>query len=628
MKMKFCEVISDFNINDFDILKQQIKLDNTIFFTNSLNIYEKIRQLGSSIQTINQYFREVGSKIFPLQRNAIKNMISIKNTLENIKYYNISVIDGLKLNILECLLFLEKINAILNGGKNVIFLFDNQTYYYFSIPIIADRNGYISKFGVAKIINSHLVHLDFQKTFVIEHRDIYEKSKKVLEGNQSEIIKITEGMRKKFESVPISQYAFFLITNEDDFYLKPVYPVINKFMETDMSFIIFTFSHTTSNQLERKKIRTYDLSSYIDPLETVMLQQEQKVFQDVFDKINELLVNNSTSKYKRLINDVKRFFHTDLVIESYLHCFKNDRIVRDMSRTLSTIIVIRQILEKFNFKSILVATDGDPSNDIVCSTARDFNIQTYTILPELNRFQPIFSVLYNASKLLVSGSRLKRGLEKIGINNNRIVVTGSPKYDYVKQAISTDSDQSDQTDNTNLIIVAMSRMHENDEGWMSDLIHFCNERGFDIIIKFHPTYKAVEEQKKIVDQKIKKIMERCKGLKFNLSFDVDLRSLFPRAKVFITEHSSTALEAILHDIPIITVSIGMKNENGMIQYHKEKVALHAKNTKELFKHIDSVMNDNIIKANLGKGRREFIFEFNYLNDGKAADRIFNILTNN
>lgn len=603
--MKFCEIITSFNPNDFEILRKNIILKETIFFTDNLVIREKIRQLGYEIEEIREYFGYVNPTLYSILNEAIKKTELIKNNTIGIKYEKVDIIDGLKNYFIDRLTFLEKIKSILNEKKNIIFLFSGISYFHFAIPIIALQLGYENRFGVSTVSNSSLNKLDFKEIFAKNYPLLKNQSAKI-RGLLSHGLDFELELSKNINYQNVKT-AFFLTNNEEDLYLKPVYPILDKFEETKTSHIIFTFSPRSSKGLMEKGYKAVDLSTQIDNLEIKILQKNQKLVSNFFNKIKES-------------------FTDDYVLNSYLMYVQNDRIVKDLVRILSGISVVKKVLEKVKPKSIFVEPDGTSENDLVCSISKICHIPTFSIPIGDTEYSPIFRVMYNAENLLLSGPRLKHEMLSLGVDEKRLLVTGYPRYSYINQNLQ--GLNSESRTKGKMIIVAMSRMHTGDEKWMSELIRFCNINNIEIIIKVHPLYKFLLDKREIWEEKVRTIEKNCLGLKYTISYDIDLRDLFSNASILITEYSTFGVEAALHGIPIIVAN--MSNEifyDYSLAYHKEKIALYATNISELLECINKIINnhDNINESLLD-ARKKFNYEFNYLNDGKEAERVFNILT--
>lgn len=618
--MNTCEVIVNFDVKDFEILKKKFDLNNTVFYTDDLLIRNTIRNIGYQIYELREDLGYVNPKIYGIYENAIKKLKEIKNELAEIRYHDVLLVDGLKSYFLDRLTFLEKIRIILKDekgsifkkGKNVIFLFNNLSYFHFSIPAIASLLHYKSNFGVSKIYESDLMKLDFKNLFQSVYKNLYERKKG--ESDTNEFDNFNSELEKKLQGFkPEIKHAFFLINNKEDFYLKPVYPILDKFEREKTSYLVFTFYPTVTNQLLEKNIAVFEL-----PVNSAQLHNE--------------MVEENLETVSRFFNILSNFQTNDHVLKSFLPFFYNDIIVRELGRVLVLITAIEKIFKKFNFKSVVVGADGVEENDLVCSIAKSHNVPTFSIPPSMTEMNPVYGILYNARKLLLSGTRLEKELMKLGIDKDRLIVTGNPRYDYVKLNSPSQENNHESLNRLakkkKLVIVAMSRIHENDEKWMSQLIQFCNQHSLDILIKLHPMYQFSDAWYNITQQKIESIAKLCTGLKYEISYNKDLTILLPHAALLVTESSLVGIEASLHEVSLIVANFHKeKFYDYSLQFHKEKIALYAITIKELFDCIDRILNDKEVNSYLQERRSKFNYEFNYLNDGKAADRIFAILKN-
>lgn len=626
--MVFVEVITEFKVEHFDIIKQKIPLENVLLITTDLTIQEKAEQQGYNVMWFDEYFGYSNSKIYSLYEKAIKNMTTLKKVLDEVKYKNTSLVDGLKFQILFNFVFLEEIKSIFEEKKNVIFLLPNTEYYFFSIIHIAKEIGYQTKFGISNVVESDLISLKFDETKASDSRFLYYDTRflyEKLEDQESPdatdekyVKEISDILSKiEFSEAIEPKTGFFLNNNEADFYLKPVYPVLEKFIDEKTEFIIFTTYPRATEQISERGYKSYDLSEHINKLFPIMLKRNYEIILDFIDKA------------KLCSND-------NLILKSYLKCLKNDAISRALTRILSLISIIDHIFKKFKFKSVVVGLDGTPDNDLVCSVARNYNITTYSIMPTMltENHNPIFGVVFNADKLLLPGTKFKEELEELDVDGKRLVVTGSPRYDYINNKSQNDKPELKNlklTAKNGLIIVAMSRWHKNDEEWLSDLIHFCDKKNFDILIKPHPMYQSIH--KEISNMKIEKISEKCKGLRYYILYDIELREILPYASILITEHSTVGIEASLNNVPIIVVNIQNEDyfkQDFTMKYNEEKIALYATTVPDLFDciiRISDMPYKIVTMKTLQNEREKFNYKINYLNDGKSSDRIFHILTN-
>ena len=126
---------------------------------------------------------------------------------------------------------------------------------------------------------------------------------------------------------------------------------------------------------------------------------------------------------------------------------------------------------------------------------------------------------------------------------------------------------------------------------------------------------------------IQKIKEKCANLKYDITIDKDFPTLLSQAAVLITEFSWTGFEGSLFDVPLIVTNLqGKSYSDYALLYHKEGIALYATTLIELFDCLSRILNDYQTQEKLKEARKKLNYDFNYLNDGRAAQRIFKLLT--
>jgi len=168
----------------------------------------------------------------------------------------------------------------------------------------------------------------------------------------------------------------------------------------------------------------------------------------------------------------------------------------------------------------------------------------------------------------------------------------------------------------------MTRWHKNDEIWMSNLIKFCNKNNIEIVIKVHPVYKLTMED--IHNDKIKKISNSCTHQKFIITFDINITTLLSAADVVITDVSNAGVEAILLEKPLITVNFANEDLSSFHRLHEYNASIYVDDYKQIEKILMEILDNQHIDE-LKEGSKNVINTYNFFNDGKASERIFNIL---
>lgn len=602
--MQHCDIILNFDIENFEILKSKFNLKNTIFYTPDLLVYKKIKQLNYDVKHLLLGTNIFNSEIYDRYEYAANQTILIQNSLDTVKYKDVKIIDALKLDIFDVVLNLKQIKTILEEeAKNIIFLFPDQKYFYFAIYEISKNLNYNSQFKVSKIIDTDLISLDFNDIFASDLVPRIESPHEISSMSNLDFISL---INKFLENIEFSKHGFFFETSGNDFYSKPVYPVLSKFNETNTPHTLFSWDDRTTKCLKSHGYDSFNLYYLKQNCNSnFFLENHKKIFSNFFKNICDL---QKTSN--------------DIILNSFLNFLKNDRIISDLIDIMISVEILNVIIEKFHFKSLLVSMDGSVSNTIVCAVAANHNILTYSIVPEILSFHATFKILYNASKLFLSGSEMKNGLKNLGLDEKRLIITGNPKFDYVKHNSILENTQN------KIITVANSRIHHNDEEWIIELIKYCNNNKIDVILKFHPMYAGNSSEALMVHEKILKIKKSCDSLNYKIIFNSNLSELLHNTSILITDYSAVGIEASLNNLPIITVNMSGENyENFPIKFYEKGISLHAETNEQLTKNIEMIFTNNETKNKLNESRLKFNYESNYFNDGNASTRIFSFLTN-
>ncbi|OGW83042.1 MAG: hypothetical protein A2987_01785 [Omnitrophica bacterium RIFCSPLOWO2_01_FULL_45_10] len=143
-----------------------------------------------------------------------------------------------------------------------------------------------------------------------------------------------------------------------------------------------------------------------------------------------------------------------------------------------------------------------------------------------------------------------------------------------------------------------------------------NFPGKQLLVKIHP-YDSIDVNTFIVN--------RLKGYRNAYAVkDADILSLIDAsALVIVSLFSSSALDALILDKPLITLN--MHRREDLVPFAANGVALKATNTEELSQAMKSVFEDKEVAAALGRRRKQFIYDYAYKVDGRATERVWNLI---
>lgn len=685
-----CEIYFYYNNNDLrkieEILQTVPKPYKVI--TDNYNLKKSLCLKGIEANTLNELYDVNANHTYQLYSYSKKLQVKYKELFKNIKYKNVEIFFGIENQILEQIILSKKCQKILEGKKNIIFIFEKFYFTFFTIKKIARELGYDSnddlkllhpnkisiinpksrqwillfKNNIHTLIERYFTSLKFNQTsshkeentnysnnksrFLIskklrqgvkeqvlkrvkiylrkEFRIMYynflhvlriDPIKKFLKNFDVNLVRVKQrksGLKSRNEPKSMSvtkdfEYGFFLTTNEMDFYLPGIYPLIDKFSQEKKDFQIFTNDLTTSSILTKKKI------SFVD------------IFEDVIVLAS---VIRKTNVGKQIVRQIEVLVKENDLSLTYYQKF-SEYLIRDLFKAIAAIHLFDYLFSEIKIKSLIIATDGLLFGNTVTATSKKYLIPSFFIPPSIINKSPLFVDYYHSDYICLNGEQHLESLKYAGYSDERLVLTGNPKYDFFSSLSIKKSkgylEKNHHIDSSKrLIVIGMSRWHEDDDKWMSDFIEFCNLNKWEIVIKIHPMYKYMLQKES--EEKINNIKNRCKNLKYFITYDIDLYTLLSAADLVITEYSTVGAEAILLDKPVITVNFNKESHEHEQSYSEYGAALDFETYSQMEEAVKEMIDGEKYLDQLKKGRKKVAYRYNYHNDGKATERIYDLIT--
>jgi len=135
-----------------------------------------------------------------------------------------------------------------------------------------------------------------------------------------------------------------------------------------------------------------------------------------------------------------------------------------------------------------------------------------------------------------------------------------------------------------------------------------------LIIKQHPA------EPKRYTQMIAHYLKKYNVSAIIVPKDCDIYELLYICDLMITRHSTTAMEAVALNKPVIILNLS--GEPYPVEYVKEGIALGVYKAEDLKPVIKKLIENNSI---LAKNRGKYIKKYLYKIDGKATERIVNLI---
>lgn len=644
-----CELFFSYEMKEnFKLIQKHISKKNKScrIICDDMSIHKKIKDEGYNAFLWSEIVPNDGpiaERAYHDAKNLQEKYLQIFN---KIKFKDIEIFKGFDYSLLMQLTILMKAKIILEEKIDTIFIFSSFFDVYFLVLDYAKKLGYQHDNMIGLLKNHEIKYLDFQnfkymkqykKEFSQKRLKIFVQSissdksflkdfefyfkvgirmfahvirslpyKLLKSSKKNSIARILKRIENKISFDDSIVSAFFVTTSREDLYLKPWYPVFKKFKKENLDYVILTSDIATSIILSKEKIPFINLFDEINFLQNELSHND--IWFDIKNKIlNIIKENNDISGVKELSN----YF------------------VNQSLKTTAILMVCEYIFAKLKLKSTIALADGEMLENIAIQISKKYEIPNFSLLPVAIFPQPLLADWFHAEKIFVHGKDGIDCLTSLGYKQSKLITTGNPRYDYIKNINIKNSKlklekEADIESLKKLVVVAMGRYHKNDEEWMSKLIKFCNKNNLEIIIKIHPTYKRYA-QKDILN--LTKIKLECQKQKFLVTYDMDITSLLSAADLVITDYSSVGLETIYLEKPLITVNFVKEDLDYVIRYHDYGASIYCEDYLELEKTIMEVFNSSIHQKPLEAGRQKFIDRFNFKNDGKASERIFKILCN-
>jgi len=632
------------------ILKDLKIIPNTYrVITTNAGLNQYLKKNGVNSFTLDEVIGIRGPEAFKIYKDAKNLLEDYKTIFHNVTINNIEIFNGFAYTLLRQLELLVKAKKILEEKKNIIFIFESYREIYFSIMRLARELGYENELKInyvkgnkieylipennigrsnyknkfAHVKTSSFLKNSFRKgNYVNSLKSIFGFSKQVfflgmkLFSHKIESIKRKNGItttlhridRKIPKNNSVVKQAFFITGTREDLFFTPLQEILKKFNEKNTPFLIFTTDLATSLILEKKKIAFINLFEEVNVLlKEIMNADEGKKIQHE--------VSNVISKNQSIlgIKDLSGYF------------------CNQIRHSLVITLVCNQIFNKMKLTSIFAVADGEILETIAIELARKYEISSVTLLPGIFDIFPYFLDWFHTDKICVGGKDDFNSMVTLGYDEKRIVITGSPKYDFIKTLDPKKSKiklgKKHRIDSKKkLVLIARGRWEQNDEIWMSKLIKFCNKQNFEIVIKIHPVYKT--KSYALSEKKIKAINESCKNLKYLITYDEDLYTLISAADIVLIHESSTVgVDTSLVGKPLIEIDFLKDDSYVLIRYHEFGASIYVNEYSQLEKVIHEILIEGKHLKQLNEGRKKVVEKYNYKNDGNAVDRIFNILVN-
>jgi hypothetical protein len=412
-------------------------------------------------------------------------------------------------------------------------------------------------------------------------------------------------LRHKLSIILFSRYRPILTTNgsETDYLFDSVISELSP--NYSIGLVSNEFRNDCKAKYDDPRVINYNLFEFLDV--KIVLQSIISAF-PTFYKYRRARSDMSDSQ--RAIFD--RFFSVGYLV--YLH-------VRDLC--------LKNLLELTQPELLISNDDSLDFKPVIGSASFLHMILQSALIYEREEWRRgrIFSHFelaeeFKADYFLVSGGKIKDIKGQFFNDAKEIVIVGQPRYDFLRAA----HDIYDRTkilenlgmDPGKLTLLWITQSHAMSEKERRETIvavsaAVCGLGDVQLIVKPHP-----DEDQDFYSAELAPLLGKSCQIADKYS---DTYSLLYASNLVITKDSTVGFEAVALDKPLIVLNLSGEPES--VEYVKEGIAVGVYKEDDLLPALNRLLADD---TELQKHREKFISDYLYRIDGRATERIANIVS--
>ena len=288
---------------------------------------------------------------------------------------------------------------------------------------------------------------------------------------------------------------------------------------------------------------------------------------------------------------------------------------------ISSVDFVDRMIEVTSPDIMCLMPDGFFLQQMASALAKRYDIPTLSCSAAIETGNSRSNMRHlHADKKAAMGEIIRNLYIESGVEPDRIVVTGAANFDLLfnrdkekdKQALLASNIDPNKT----IILFATQHIAFSEtERMLIGVVNAVSKMNdVQLIVKVHPredmtNYKAVAEEFHEIGLHVVK--------------DIDLYALINNCELLITKYSTTALEAIILDKPVVTINLS--DEPTTVPYAEEGAALGVYRHEDIEQAILKVLYDEETRDKLTAGRYKFVRRWAGEPDGKAAPRIVTLM---
>lgn len=356
---------------------------------------------------------------------------------------------------------------------------------------------------------------------------------------------------------------------------------------------------TTKEFLEKNNLGYSNLDNYITENIKIELKKAEKWLSRQWRKIKKDLKTNHDDKI--LYDSLEYFCHSRKLYIEIIRMIELYNRIYDIEKP----------------KVVIVSDDANAYGRAAVLVAKKKGIRTICI--QHGQLEGNVTTPKGADLMLVNGFRDKEYLVSQGIDETKVKVVGQIRFDDIPKKMKLSREEMcrkfDLDSKKKIIVYSYQtplpgeNVIENAINCFFNNIKKINQGKYQLVLTMRPDTPTNNLQ----------IPKRIKVLK-----GANIQELAVCSEILITAFSTAAIEYVLMGKPIIAINIGAKKDE-YIDYTKLGVGFKIEKEENFFPKLITCLEDRKFKEIFEKNRKNFVKDYHYKMDGKALERILNII---
>jgi hypothetical protein len=296
-------------------------------------------------------------------------------------------------------------------------------------------------------------------------------------------------------------------------------------------------------------------------------------------------------------------------------------------RAIDNINMFFEIFNTKKIKAVIIRNDVKEFERVIVFSARLAKVTSFVlqhgILAESNGHNNLI-----ADKYIAWGRASVEWYTGFGNCPGKFEITGNPHFDILVnwkpklsrrqlcERLNLDKDKG-------IILFATQQINKFSSFWTDDLFLVMADKLLKAIQQFPDKQLIIKVDPYEEISSYRSRIKRASGNNAVAIRDIDIYTLISLSELVITLDSTVALEAMIFDKPVIIFNITKRQDR--VPYAEKRAAIGVYKEENLPLAIEKALTDQGTIERLKLGRKSFIEEYAYKVDGKAREKVVNLM---